>query len=67
MKNIEYNIELTIINKLWDNVEGKTKREITSDLFHKNDTLFDVIWENDVINVIKDNIKYDMEYEEYTK
>jgi hypothetical protein len=61
MKNIEYNMELTVINNIWETIESKAKKETTPNLFNTCNTIFDVIWENDVIIDIKDNVKYDMD------
>jgi hypothetical protein len=57
MENITDRIELVIIN-MWDNVETKTKIESTPNMYHTCDALFDVIWENDVKNIIVEDIRY---------
>ena len=57
MENIIYRIELVIIN-MWDNVEAKTRKETTPNIFHTCDASFDVIWENDVKNIIVEDIRH---------
>jgi hypothetical protein len=43
---------------MWDNVEAKTRKETTPNIFHTCDASFDVIWENDVKNIIVEDIRH---------
>jgi hypothetical protein len=43
---------------MWDNVEAKTRKETTPNIYHTCDSLFDVIWDNDVKNIIDEDIRH---------